>query len=118
MVGASIVSGLLLLLIPLPSAPGWFAIFCLGAAQLFGDVSYPVYSIHEVTLRQSIAAPELLGRITAFAKLLFKGMWPLGALVGGALAAGIGMRAMFAVCAVGVLSSTLWLVFSPVRKLR
>ena len=117
MIGASIVSGVLLLLIPLPAGPGWFAIFCLGAAQLFGDVSYPVYSIHEVTLRQSIAAPELLGRITAFAQLLFKSMWPLGALVGGALAAGIGIRATFAVCSLGVLCSTLWLIFSPIRGL-
>jgi predicted MFS family arabinose efflux permease len=115
MIGASLVSGALLLLIPLAPGPGWTAILCLGAAQLLGDVSYPVYSIHEVTLRQSIAEPHLLGRVTAFAQLLFKGMWPLGALAGGALATGIGIRPTLALCAAGVLASTLWLYFSPLR---
>ena len=118
MIGASLVSGALLLLIPLAPGPGWLAIVCLGAAQLFGDVSYPVYAIHEVTLRQSIAAPHLLGRITAFAQLLFKGFWPVGALAGGALATSIGIRPTFVICSVGVLASTLWLYFSPLRTLR
>ena len=118
MIGASLVSGALLLLIPLAPGPGWLAIVCLGAAQLFGDVSYPVYAIHEVTLRQSIAAPHLLGRITAFAQLLFKGFWPVGALAGGALATSIGIRPTFVICSMGVLASTLWLYFSPLRTLR
>ena len=118
MIGASLLNGFLLLLVPLSPGPGWMAILCMGAAQLFGDVAYPVYGIHEVTLRQSIAPAHLLGRITAFAQLLFKTCWPIGALVGGALATSIGIRATFLVCSAGVLASTLWLVFSPLRTLR
>ena len=118
MIGATLANGVIQLLIPLSPGPGWLAILCMGAAQLFGDVAYPVYSIHEATLRQSIAPPHLLGRINAFAQLLFKATWPLGALVGGTLAAGIGMRATFVISSVGIVGSTLWLIFSPLRNLR
>lgn len=117
MIGAAMASGVISLLIPLAPGPGWMAVACLGAAQLFGDVAYPVYGIHEATLRQSITPPDLLGRVTACSQLLFKGLWPLGALVGGALATLIGMRMTFALCSMGVLASALWLVFSPVRRL-
>jgi predicted MFS family arabinose efflux permease len=117
MIGAAVTSGVLSFLIPLAPGPGWVAVACLGAAQLIGDIAYPVYGIHEATLRQSITPPELLGRVTAFAQLLFKGCWPVGALVGGTLATGIGMRMTFVVCATGVLASAAWLVFSPVRGL-
>ena len=118
MIGASLVSGTLVLLIPLAPGPGWIAVLCMGANQLLGDVCYPVYGIHEVTLRQSIAEPHLLGRITAFAQLLFKVMWPLGALAGGALGTTIGIRATFVAASAGILASTLWLIFSPLRTLR
>jgi predicted MFS family arabinose efflux permease len=117
MIGAAVTSGVLSFLIPLAPGPGWVAVACLGAAQLFGDIAYPVYGIHEATLRQSITPPGLLGRVTAFAQLLFKGCWPVGALVGGTLATWFGMRMTFVVCAAGVLASAAWLVFSPVRGL-
>lgn len=117
MIGATIVSGVLLLLVPLAPGPGWIAVACLGAGQLFGDVAYPVYGIHEATLRQSVTPANLLGRVTAFAQLLFKGLWPIGALVGGMLATLIGIRMTFVLCSIGVIGSSLWLVFSPVRRL-
>jgi len=117
MIGAAVTSGVLSFLIPLAPGPGWKAVACLGAAQLIGDIAYPVYGIHEATLRQSITPPALLGRVTAFAQLLFKGCWPVGALVGGTLATWFGMRMTFVVCAAGVLASAAWLVFSPVRGL-
>ncbi len=117
MIGAALSHGLLSLLIPLAPGPGWIAMVCMGSSQLFGDIAFPVYGIHEATLRQSITPPALLGRVTACAQLLFKACWPIGALVGGALATAFGMRMTFVLCSMGVLASSLWLVFSPVRRL-
>ena len=50
--------------------------------------------------------------------LMFNGMIPVGAFLGGAVAEVIGVREAMFVGAGGYLLSTLWLVFSPVRHLR
>jgi predicted MFS family arabinose efflux permease len=118
LIGATLGAGLLTLLISAPSGPGWFGVLCLSAAQLFGDVMFPIYGIHEMTLRQSLAPPERLGRVNAVMNLLYRGFIPLGSVVGGALATVISLRTTFFLCGLGILSASLWLVFSPVRKLR
>jgi hypothetical protein len=41
----------------------------------------------------------------------------LGALAGGTIAQAVGMRRALLIGAIGVLLSTMWLVFSPVRRL-
>ena len=51
-------------------------------------------------------------------QILFGGMLPLGSLAGGALAKPFGVRYTILAGAVGFLLSTLWLLFSPIRKLR
>ena len=52
------------------------------------------------------------------AHLTFRGILPLGALLGGAIAERIGLRNAMFVGAAGFLLSTLWLIFSPIRRLR
>ena len=61
---------------------------------------------------------HLLGRVNSSMHLLFHGVLPLGALAGGAIAQAVGMRRALLLGAFGVLLSTMWLVFSPVRRLR
>ena len=118
LIGSTVLPGLAGLLLPLPSGPGWFAIACMGGAQLLGDIAFPVFNIQELTLRQSIAPPELLGRVNSAMQMMFRGILPIGALLGGALGQFVGVRATIVMCAVGVLMSSLWLIFSPVRGLR
>ena len=93
LIGTAVLPGIAACLIPL--APGsswiWGAAF-LGASQLLGDVAFPIFGIHELTLRQSIAPPALLGRVNAGIQMLQKGMLPLGALLAGLLAQIIGTR--------------------------
>jgi len=50
--------------------------------------------------------------------LTFRGMAPVGAFVGAALAEFIGVRSAMLVGAIGFLLSTAWLIFSPVRRVR
>jgi len=118
LIGCSLLTGVTTLLVPLAHGPAWAAALYLGAAQLFGDVAYPIYSVHELTLRQKMAPPEILGRVNACLHLAFKGVWPAGALLGGVLGTALGVRPTMAVCSVGVLLSTLFLVLSPVARLR
>ena len=77
-----------------------------------------VYNINEITLRQTVAPEHVLGRVNAGMNLLARGIWPIGSLIGGFLAAALGVRATLALAAVGVTLSTLWLVGSPLRRLR
>lgn len=118
LIGAALWQGVLSLLVPAAAQPDWTAIALLGAAQLFGDVAYPVYNINELTLRQQIAPPHLLGRVNACQQLLIKGLFPIGALLGGALASAAGARATLLASSAAILLSAGWLIASPVRKLQ
>jgi predicted MFS family arabinose efflux permease len=50
LIAAAVWQGVMALFIPLAAQPGWFAVACLGASQLFGDVAHPVFNINELTL--------------------------------------------------------------------
>ncbi|MBI2886220.1 MAG: MFS transporter [Chloroflexi bacterium] len=111
-------TGLAVLLLPL--APGATAV---GAAllvgqQLLGDGAYTLYSISQVTLRQSVTPPPLLGRVNGSIRVLGLGAMLLGALAGGLLAEAAGLRWTLVAAAGGVLLAALGLALSPVWGLR
>jgi MFS family permease len=118
MIGTHVVAGFMWLLIPLAHGPWYMAAAFLAAQQLFGDMAYPIYDIHELTLRQLVTPPEALGRVNACMQMLFRGMLPVGSLTGGLLAQHYGVRFTLTLAALGIFSSGLWLFFSPVRSLR
>jgi MFS family permease len=105
-----------LALIPLAHGSTLFAIAFLVAQQLLGDTAYTVYMVTELSLRQTLAPDRVLGRVNAAMQLLSRGMWPLGALVGGWLASSGGVRFALFTAAAGVALSSFWLVFSPLRR--
>ena len=90
----------------------------MGGAQLLGDISFPIYNVQDLTIRQALSPPEVLGRVNGTMHLLFRGIIPIGALVGGALAQYAGVRRTILGAAIGILLASLWLIFSPVRKLK
>ncbi len=98
---------------PLPIA---FALLALQ--QLFGDMGFAIFNINELALRQTVAPPDVVGRVNGAMQILTRGVYPLGALAGGALAQSIGIRPTLAVAVAGVALSILWLIASPVRTLR
>ncbi len=64
------------------------------------------WNVVAVTLRQQLVPDELRGRVAGVARLIAWGSQPLGALLGGLLAAGLGLRAPFYVAAAA------WLVMT------
>ena len=117
LIAAALVTGIAAALVPMAHGPVPLAVAFLTIAQL-GDASFSVYNINELTLRQTITPDRLLGRVNSVMNLLFRGVYPIGALIGGALAGAIGVRPTLAIGAGGLVLSTLWLVVSPVRSLR
>jgi len=71
-----------------------------------------------MSIRQAAAPPHILARVNSAMNLLFTGIIPVGALVGGAVAGGIGVRTTMLIGSAGYLVSSLWLIFSPVPALR
>ncbi|MGH3761750.1 MFS transporter [Actinophytocola sp.] len=68
-----------------------------------------VWNVVGVSMRQRIIPEELMGRVSASARIVSWGSMPLGALLGGSLAEVIGLQGMFAVTALISLSLLLGL---------
>ena len=86
--------------------------------QLMGDIFWSIFFINVISLRQAIIPAAMLGRASASLDFVGEGASPIGALVGGLLATVIGARCTWLVGAAGILAGSLWLIFSPVRRLR
>src|SRR5207247_11414488 len=83
-----------------------------------GCVVWAMFTVCELSLRQAISPVDLLGRVNAVMQMLFRGLLPVGSICAGALAGSMGMRPTLTVGAVGLMLSSLWLLFSPVRTMR
>ncbi len=115
LIGAALLTGVSALMVPLAHGSVALCAAILGASQLL-DMAWPIYSINELTLRQTVTPNHLLGRVNSAIHSLFQGILPLGALLGGALAEVAGMRTTMLIGAWGFLLSTLWLIASPLRS--
>jgi len=114
---AVILSALASFLHPLAHGSVLLACAFLCAGQV-GDFVFPALNVAEMSIRQAAAPPHILARVNSAMNLLFTGIIPVGAFVGGAVASGIGVRATMLIGAGGYLASSLWLIFSPIPALR
>src|SRR6266404_33349 len=95
----------------------WMATLALGGAMLVFDFGAVLYGINYLALRQAITPDRLLGRMTATMRFVTVASAPLGSLVGGALATGIGLRAtLLTVGVLGLVLSAAAVLWSPVRR--
>jgi predicted MFS family arabinose efflux permease len=111
--GSLLAYGILSLLIPLATGPLIVAVSFLLAAQLLGDVAIEIYLVNEVSLRQALIPPRLLGRANASTQVLSKGAGSLGALLAGALGQSIGLRWTLLIGVLGIMLSALWIFRAP-----
>ncbi|GAB2485378.1 MFS transporter [Nocardiopsis aegyptia] len=78
--------------------------YTVAAGLLVGGVGIAVWNVITVSLRQRAVPAALLGRVNSAYRLLAWGTMPLGAAAGGLLAQLLGVRAVFAVMALLVLT--------------
>lgn len=105
-------SGLLLLTLAYPSGVAAAAgFFLFGAGPI-------LWTITTTTLRQAVTPNALLGRVSAVILTATYGARPVGALIGAALAARIGLDACLWVSAAGFLVQFVVLFTSPVARLQ
>jgi predicted MFS family arabinose efflux permease len=77
-----------------------------------------VYNITQVSFRQRVCPPQLLGRMNASVRFIVWGTQPIGALAGGLLAAEIGMVPTLWIAAIGTSLAGLPVVLSPLLRMR
>jgi MFS family permease len=103
-------------LIPL-AEPGWrVSAFVVGQAGFW--FSAVVYNVAQVSYRQAVTPPRLMGRMNAAVRWIVWGTMPLGALIGGALGTAVGVRPTLWIGLVGSWAAGFWVYFSPLRRMR
>jgi MFS family permease len=105
-----------IVLIPL-AQPGWGTLM-FAAGNLVLSFSVLLYNTAQVSYRQRICPPELLGRMNASVRWIVGGALPLGALMGGALGTWLGIRPTLWIGVVGSEFAGLFVFFSPLRTMR
>jgi len=111
-----LVLGLPQLLVPL-AQPGWLvALFPVGFAGF--SFSAVVYNVAQVSYRQAICPPRLLGRMNAAVRWVVWGTLPLGGVLGGVLGTWLGVRPTLWIAFAGSWAAGWWVFFSPLRGLR
>jgi MFS family permease len=89
-----------------------------GLGIFLGSFGSVVYNVAQVSFRQAITPKPLLGRMNATMRFLVWGTMPLGGLLGGWLATSFGVRQALWIAGVGTLLAPLWVIFSPLRRMR
>ena len=76
------------------------------------------YNITQVSARQRLCPPELLGRMNASIRFFVWGVMPIGGLVGGGIATAFGTQAALWTGAIGGVFASSFVVFSPLTKMK
>jgi hypothetical protein len=103
--------------LPALAEPGWrVALVPIGFATAF--FAAVVYNVAQISYRQAICPPRLMGRMNAAVRWIVWGTMPLGALIGGALGTAIGVRPTLWIGLIGSWAAGFWVYFSPLRRMR
>jgi len=106
-------------LTPLAQGPVLLATLMVFLPQLIGDGMQTIEGVGEISLVQGLIPDRILGRANATLEVVSHGIgYPIGALAAAAIAEGIGVRGAIAVGWAGMAASLLFLIFSPLPRVR
>jgi hypothetical protein len=77
-----------------------------------------VYNVTQVSFRQRLCPPQLLGRMNASVRFLVFGTMPVGGLLGGALGTWLGVVPTLWIAVGGQALAAAWVTLSPLLGLR
>lgn len=122
-VGRSIVMGAVLFPAPIAVAavadgPFWLRAGALAASNFLSGLGVMLFDVNLNALQTSVIPDGLRSRVAGAYSTVNYGIRPVGAVVGGLLATAVGLRATLLVAAVGGALSVLWLLPSPIPRIR
>jgi MFS family permease len=97
--------------------PGW-RVALVGIGGVGTSFGVVLYNVAQLSYRQAITPPALLGRMNAAVRWIVWGTLPLGGLAGGALGTAIGTRPTLWCTVGGTATAAVFVVFSPLRTMR
>jgi MFS family permease len=107
-----------LLLVPLASGSMPVVLAMLFAAEFFSGLGVMILDINAGAIITALTPHALRSRSTGAFRFVNYGIRPLGSLAGGGLGAALGLRPALWITTVGALAGVLWLIPSPVPRLR
>lgn len=122
-VGRSIVVGAVLFPAPIAIAaaadgPLWLRAGALSAAEFLSGFGVMLFDVNLNSLQTAVIPDGMRSRVAGAYSTINYGIRPVGAIVGGLLATLIGLRATLLTAAVGGALSLLWLLPSPIPRIR
>jgi Na+/melibiose symporter-like transporter len=105
-------------MVPLADGPQLTSGMLIAASYVVTGFGVTISVIGSVTLRQTVAPANLLGRVNAVMRLASYAAVPLGAIATGVVATAFGVRNGLFIGVAGLLLPTLILMFSPVLRLK
>jgi predicted MFS family arabinose efflux permease len=115
---SAVALGVAVLALPLIAAAPAAAVPILIAVELVLSAAVIVYNVMQVSFRQRICPPRLLGRMNASIRFLVWGVMPIGGLVAGVASTLVGIVPTMIAGGVGTLVASGFVVFSPLRTMR
>ena len=118
LIGLQILVGISALIIPLAGRQLFVAVPLIAFAQALWGMAAVIFVVNASSIRQAIVTKELQGRVMASMRFLTWGISPFGFLLGGTLGEHLGLQSTLIIAGLGMLSSFIWLFFSPLRSMR
>lgn len=117
---ASMISALFLLLVPLSvlAPERWMSLGMLVISEFGFAFGVLVYNIMQLSMRQRVCPPRLLGRMNASIRFVVWGVMPIAALASGLLAEHIGLVPTLWIGVGGSMLFVAPVLFSPLRGMR
>ncbi|MFD8078756.1 MFS transporter [Streptomyces sp. NPDC059718] len=122
-IGRSIAVGAVLFPAPIAIAaaaggPLWARVGALALAQFLSGVGVMLFDVNLNSLQAAVIPDGMRSRVAGAYSTINYGVRPVGAVLGGLLATLIGLRVTLLVAAVGGALSLLWLLPSPIPRIR
>jgi MFS family permease len=122
-VGPTIALGVVLFPAPIAiiaaaGGPLWVRAGTLAGAEFLSGLGVMLFDINLNSLQTTVVPDDMRSRVSGAFNTVNYGIRPLGALVGGLLGTLIGLRATLVVAAIGGVLAVLWLLPSPIPRIR
>ncbi len=117
---AAMVSTCAVVLIPVAglSQQKWLSLAILVFSDFMFNFSVLAYNIMQVSMRQRVCPPRLLGRMNASIRFIVFGVMPLSALISGILGQWLGLLPTLWIGALGGFLAVAVVFFSPLRGMK
>jgi MFS family permease len=107
-----------LVLVPLAGGADWTIVVFLFAAEFVSGFGVMILDITGNSIKAALVPDRLRARVAGAYMVVNYGVRPIGALIGGALGTWIGLRPTLWIASIGAIAGVLWLLPSPVLRLR